>query len=270
MARRKKTAVTVSLFPFMSILACVIGTLTLLIAAMALGQMDNDVFHSAERFEKAKKRIEQENRRLEELQEQLKQAEAGLDEEAKKAAEAKMQLEELERQRDALLDEAENPEDPDKIDVPIVDEEKHKKRMEALREELAKLNEEIAKLKPKVEELGDAEESKVIIRPSGSGVDLDPTFVECTSSGLVFLEEDPPRRVRRADMRTDETFLALLDRIAKQPKGIVIFLVREDALDTYFAAYGVAREHYARAGKLPVIGQGQIDLSVFKQLKKER
>ena len=56
---------------------------------------------------------------------------------------------------------------------------------------------------------------------------------------------------------------------AKQPKGIVIFLVREDALDTYFAAYNIARGRYARAGKLPVIGQGQIDLSVFNELKKK-
>ena len=52
MARRAKTKVTVSLFPFMSILACVIGTLTLMLTAMALGQMDNDVVLSAERYEK--------------------------------------------------------------------------------------------------------------------------------------------------------------------------------------------------------------------------
>ncbi len=30
-------------------------------------------------------------------------------------------------------------------------------------------------------------------------------------------------------MAADEAFVALLDRIARQPKGIVIFLVREDA-----------------------------------------
>ena len=35
MARRRKKSITVSLFPFMSILACVIGTLTLMLTAMA-------------------------------------------------------------------------------------------------------------------------------------------------------------------------------------------------------------------------------------------
>ncbi len=264
MARRAKNKVSVSLFPFMSILACVIGTLTLMLTAMALGQMDNEVVYSAERYKKVEDQIKEEQQLLRKLQEQLKEAGAGMDEELMKA---NLRREELERQIAALQDARETP--AEMPDIPPVDEEKHKKRMEAIQKELAQIHEEIAKLQPKVAELGDAEESKVIIQPSGSGTDLEPTFVECTAAGLVFLEEEPPRRLRKADMAADEAFLALLDRIAKQPKGIVIFLVRDDALDTYFAAHDIARSHYARAGKLPVIGQGQIDLSVFNQLKKK-
>ncbi|NLS93297.1 MAG: hypothetical protein GXX96_14165 [Planctomycetaceae bacterium] len=264
MARRAKNKVSVSLFPFMSILACVIGTLTLMLTAMALGQMDNEVVYSAERYKKVEDQIKKEQQLLRKLEEQLKEVGAGMDEELMKA---NLRREELERQIAALQDAREAP--AEMPDIPPVDEEKHKKRMEAIQEELAEINEEIAKLQPKVAELGDAEESKVIIQPSGSGIDLDPTFIECTASGLIFLEEEPPRRLRKADMAGDEAFLALLDGIAKQPKGIVIFLVRDDALDTYFAAHDIARAHYARAGKLPVIGQGQIDLSVFNQLKKK-
>ena len=264
MARRRKKSITVSLFPFMSILACVIGTLTLMLTAMALGQMDNEVVYSAERYKKVEDQINQEQQLIRKLEEQLKEASAGVDEELMKA---NLRREELERQIAALQDAREAP--PEMPDIPPVDEEKHKKRMEAIQMELAQLNEEIAKLQPKVAELGDAEESKVIIQPSGSGTDLEPTFVECTAAGLVFLEEKPPRRLRKADMAADEAFVALLDRIARQSKGIVIFIVREDALDTYFAAHDIARTHYARAGKLPVIGQGRIDLSVFNQLKKK-
>ncbi|MGI6417523.1 MAG: hypothetical protein ACOX1P_17845 [Thermoguttaceae bacterium] len=264
MARRRKKSITVSLFPFMSILACVIGTLTLMLTAMALGQMDNEVVYSAERYKKVEDQINQEQQLIRKLEEQLKEASAGVDEELMKA---NLRREELERQIAALQDAREAP--AEMPDIPPVDEEKHKKRMEAIQMELAQLNEEIAKLQPKVAELGDAEESKVIIQPSGSGTDLEPTFVECTAAGLVFLEEKPPRRLRKADMAADEAFVALLDRIARQSKGIVIFLVREDALDTYFAAHDIARTHYARAGKLPVIGQGRIDLSVFNQLKKK-
>ena len=270
MARRSKTKVTVSLFPFMSILACVIGTLTLLITGMALGQLDNEVVLSAEKYDKVRRQIALEKQRILELEKKLEEAESGADDELKKIADAKIRLEELERRRDALYEESEKPLDETEIEIPIVDEEKHKTRMATLRAELEEINAMIAQLKAKVAELGDAEESKVIIQPSGSGVDLDPTFVECTVSGLVFLEEVPPRRVRRADMGSDEGFRTLLQTIAKKPKGIVIFLVREDALGTYFAAYDIARQRYARAGKLPVIGQGQIDLSVFKELQKKK
>jgi len=264
MARRRKKSITVSLFPFMSILACVIGTLTLMLTAMALGQMDNEVVYSAERYKKVEDQIQQEQLLLRKLEEQLKEAAAGVDEALMKA---NLRREELERQIAALQDAREAP--AEIPDIPPVDEERHTKRMEAMQKELAQVNEEIARLQPKVAELGDAEESKVIIQPSGSGIDLEPTFVECTAAGLVFLEDNPPRRLRTADMAADESFAALLDRIARQSKGIVIFLVREDALETYFAAHDMARSHYVRAGKLPVIGQGQIDLSVFNQLKKK-
>ena len=37
--RRKRQAISISLFPFLSILACVIGTLTLLIAGMVVGEV---------------------------------------------------------------------------------------------------------------------------------------------------------------------------------------------------------------------------------------
>lgn len=264
MARRRKKSITVSLFPFMSILACVIGTLTLMLTAMALGQMDNEVVYSAERYKKVEDQIQQEQLLLRKLEEQLKEAAAGVDEALMKA---NLHREELERQIAALQDAREAP--AEIPDIPPVDEERHTKRMEAMQKELAQVNEEIARLQPKVAELGDAEESKVIIQPSGSGIDLEPTFVECTAAGLVFLEDNPPRRLRTADMAADESFAALLDRIARQSKGIVIFLVREDALETYFAAHDMARSHYVRAGKLPVIGQGRIDLSVFSQLQKK-
>lgn len=39
--RRKRQAITISLFPFLSILACVIGTLTLLIAGMIVGEVSS-------------------------------------------------------------------------------------------------------------------------------------------------------------------------------------------------------------------------------------
>ena len=66
----------VSLFPFLSVLACVIGTLTLMIAALALGQMDNPTVASAERYEA----VRAETARLAAEIAALKEQSAGLDE----------------------------------------------------------------------------------------------------------------------------------------------------------------------------------------------
>ena len=42
--KRKKNDLQVSLFPFLSILACVLGILTLMITAVVLSQANNETF----------------------------------------------------------------------------------------------------------------------------------------------------------------------------------------------------------------------------------
>jgi hypothetical protein len=268
MARRKQgKKVTVSLFPFLSILACVIGTLTLLITAMALGQMDNDTVASAEMYQRIQDAIEQEEQRKEKIEELLAKAEDQADDSLKELADARVKLEELRLEKEALLA-ARDPKDDEKkpIIIPPVDEEKHKKQMAELEAQIAEQEALIEQLAAELENRGGpVREAEVIIQPSGSGVDLEPTFVECTGAGIVLLEADPPKHIRRADMAGDEDFGALLDDVAGRPKATVIFLVRSDGLSTYFSASGVARARYARNGKLPVIGQGKIDLSMFEK-----
>ena len=58
--RRKSDAESVSLFPFLSILACVIGVLTLMITALALGQMDTEEVADLNVLETAPEQIEEE------------------------------------------------------------------------------------------------------------------------------------------------------------------------------------------------------------------
>jgi len=258
MARRKrKSGQSVSLFPFLSILACVIGTLTLMITALALGQMDTDEVASGLKLDYLLRQIAQ-------LEDRIKQLEAGADDTQKDLAKAKAELERLLLIKKSLLEK--DDEEKPKIDAPKIDDEAHKKRLAEIDEEIKAQEELKRELLAKLKELGKPpEEADVRIRPGGSGVDLKPTFVECTADDVVMLENAPPKRVRRADLTTDADFLALLDRIAADPKSTVIFLVRNDALPTYDAAHNVARSHYARNGKLPVIGHGRIDLSLFKK-----
>jgi translation initiation factor 1 (eIF-1/SUI1) len=266
MARRKRgKKLTISLFPFLSILACVIGTLTLLITAMALGQMDNDTVATAEDFQRVQDAIEQERQLIESLKEQIEKADNTL----KELADIRVKLEELRLKKEALLaqnDEKDEEEEKSPIEIPIVDEEKHKKRMAAIQAEIAKQEALIEELAAELKKRGGpVREAEVIIQPTGSGVDLEPTFVECTAAGIVILEADPPKHVRREDLAADADFCALLDDVTNRPKATVIFLIRDDGVPTYFAASRVARSRYAPNGKVPVIGRGKIDVGLFKK-----
>ena len=55
--RRDREDTDVSLFPFLSILACIIGVLTLLISTLALSQMDSDVVVQAEEYESVESEV---------------------------------------------------------------------------------------------------------------------------------------------------------------------------------------------------------------------
>ena len=263
--RRRKQGVSISLFPFLSILACVIGTLTLMITALALGQMDTDEVASQLKLDFLERQIAKTRAEIERLQKKLEEVESGADELLKQIADAKVELDRLERLRKSLFDQQDKEVKPE-IDVPLVDEEKHIKRIAQMQQEIKTQEGRKSDLLAQLKELSKPpEEAEVIIQPGGSGVDIVPTFVECAASGVVVYEGDQPWRVRRADLATDEKFLAVLDRVADQPRASVIFLVRDDALGTYYAASNLARAHYARNGKLPVIGHGKIDLSMFQK-----
>ena len=86
------------------------------------------------------------------------------------------------------------------------------------------------------------------------------------SAILVYIDEQNPVRVIRAELDKNGEWLKLLDQVSKRPKASIIFLMREDAMSMYYAARTVALSKGARNGKLPVIGQGKIDLSLFKGL----
>lgn len=260
MGRKKKDSEeTVSLFPFLSILACVIGVLTLMITAMALSQMDqqDDAWKRVEEFEKDQEQITEKQQELEQIQSQVEDL-------SKLNRDLILALEELKKLK----------QEKNKIPTDISPEEKVKllaeanrleKRITEIKDEPMTLQKEIDKLKIELNKRENPVAAEVRIQPGGSGVDLNPTFIECTKNGIVVL--DGPAKdlhVRRDDLRKSLPFVELLDQIGAQSKGTVIFLIREDAVYTYNIASSVARSRYCPNGKLPVEGNGKIDLSRFK------
>jgi hypothetical protein len=106
-------------------------------------------------------------------------------------------------------------------------------------------------------------ESEVSILPGGTGLGFEPVFVECAAGSIVIHAGDEPQRIRQADMAAEQAFIDLLDGVAESDKQTVIFLVRNDGLPSYHTARSLADAHEARHGKLPVIGQGRLNLSYF-------
>lgn len=75
MARRRRRGAALSLFPFLSVLACVTGTLTLLITALAIGQLASPTV-DVEDFRAAQAEVQQGTAEREALQARLARAEA--------------------------------------------------------------------------------------------------------------------------------------------------------------------------------------------------
>ncbi|MBN70924.1 MAG: hypothetical protein CME32_16785 [Gimesia sp.] len=260
MARRKKSdEETVSLFPFLSILACVIGVLTLMITAMALSQMDqqDDSWKRVEEYEENIKEIKEKEQELEEVETEV----ADLSKLNRQLMLALEELKKLKQEKQKLPSDI-KPEEKVKL---LAEANRLEKRIEEIKDDPKKLQEEIDKLKKELDKRENPVAAEVRIQPGGSGVDLNPTFIECTKNGIVVL--DGPSKdlhVRRDDLRKSLPFVEMLDKIGAQPKGTVIFLIRQDAVYTYNIASSVARSRYCPNGKLPVEGNGKIDLSKFK------
>jgi DNA repair exonuclease SbcCD ATPase subunit len=132
--------------------------------------------------------------------------------------------------------------------------------------DLSEQKEQLAQLEKELDERKKPpEEAEVSILPSGSGLGFEPVFIECSGGAVVLHQDDKLPRIRAADLAQDETFLKLLTQVAAAPKQTIVFLVRDNGLGTYRTARELADQHEARNGKLPVIGQGRLDLGYFNK-----
>lgn len=258
MARKKDSEEDeVSLFPFLSILSCVIGVLTLLITAMAISQMDTPEIVEAENYDDLLATETQ-------LAEQAKALEANTKDSNKSVVEMLQAQDKLAVLLDQLKEkEKQVSESKKKIDPNFVQADIDSKIKE-LESEKIKLDDQLVELKKELGKREDRKEGIVQVRPGGSGVDFTPTFVECRKEGIVvYLDDDKPHNVLASQITSDVRFLSALDQISEAPDRVMTFLLREDGVGTYYRAREVARSRYAKNGKLPVLGKGKLDLSLF-------
>jgi seryl-tRNA synthetase len=278
MARAKQSVDdSVSLFPFLSILACVIGILVLMITAITLGQIGKDSAADADDPEavqaqaEAEARVEEYKRlraqatadlqRLKELEELVQNAEQV----QKNLAEVQAELKALEEKQAASTSKlkAEEAEAAQKL----AEAERLQKQIADIEKQLPSLLKELEKLKAELaKRTGPPEEAQVKVLPSGSGQNMKAAFVECAQASLVFHDGDKEIRVPIAQAGGSKEFAALLNKVKAEKGATVVFLVRPDGVATYNTARGIARSRGVLNGKLAIAGQGKIDLSMLKDL----
>ncbi|MEM7455386.1 MAG: hypothetical protein AAF456_13630 [Planctomycetota bacterium] len=253
----------VSLFPFLSILACVIGVLTLMISTLALSQMDNETVAQVEEAEQLAEDLELQQAELNALQQTLDQQRLNASDDI---LARQQELEKLRQQlatigADLLLareKQEELNEDPEATDlVP-------RQPIEELESELASLQEQIAVLAKEIEERNlPPDEAEFRVLPGGSGNGITPYFIECTNNELVVHRREGEFRVRAGRIGGDPELLKLFDEVAGNPDAKIIFLIRDDGVNVFNQARHHASQLGVPNGKLPVLGHGRLDLKMF-------
>ena len=137
----------------------------------------------------------------------------------------------------------------------------------ALKAKLAELLAEIEKIKPP-----EKKDATVQVNPQGSGIAIGQSvfFIDAGEGKLTCFWNEKERSVVSAVPDTivqDEGFNAFLDAVRKVPQSKIIFLIRDDGMNSYRLGAGWAQEHYGygveKIAKLPVPGHGEMDLKLF-------
>ncbi|MFV0443021.1 MAG: hypothetical protein ACK5Q5_05585 [Planctomycetaceae bacterium] len=267
-ARRSSSGAEMSLFPFMSILVCLIGSLTLMIALLMATQVNSEqsdkTVERYQKFTELQADIAFQKGELDSIQSLMKDA-SHLSDEARKAL---AEIAALEKEQQKHLERVDANSGYAKM---LAESNSLRKRISELQQDPKELQKQIDDLEKEVKRRNAGPEEAVVqIRPGGSGVGIDPTFVECTATGLVVHGTGEPQQIRSGDITKDGgDFFKLLDSVAGKKNGQIIFLLRPDGVNSYNSARNFARTSYtdngyARNGKLPVPSQGNLDLSVFR------
>ena len=271
MARRSSNAGGgVSLFPFLSILACLIGILTLMISltvfvkSMETSGRDKDELARARQHQALLSR-----------QKKIRQEIESIKQQAKKQNSAAVELRELDeraivlkRQLDDQAATLKKPEHTDKalqklIETILDNIAALKKERPGLEKKLAELKAELARRKIKP----DTKPPPIQVQPGGTGtanVSL-VFFVECDQGGLILHGRGQPKTsVSLAAIGTDQAYNRFLEEAKRKSGSMVLFLLRSGGNTSYIRGAGWAESQFQlRTGKLPLPGSGEVDLSQF-------
>ncbi|MFM7182070.1 MAG: hypothetical protein ACKO2G_11480 [Verrucomicrobiales bacterium] len=269
MSRRQSSAAGtgVSLFPFLSILACLIGILTMVIKIISDTQKPPDNERDPAELARAKEHqqlradIKKQKAEIEKTKAMLKERNAAL-----------VEVSELENKRiilrQQLADKDANPKETDSVLQKML--ELILTQIASLRKERPTLEKELAALKAELEKRKikpDTKPQPVRINPAGSGISANTklAFVECNAAGIVLLDSSGKKLpIASAAIATDSRLAGVFNETKSARDHLVLFLIRKDGQISFRDAGGLAETKFnLRIGKLPVPTDGEIDLSLF-------
>ena len=211
--KKIKADLEISLFPFLSILACVIGILTLMITAIVIAQIDPEAV--SEKIETA----------LEDDQEFQKK----IDQRKKELDELRSEIEEIKKDPFKKID----PKKKDQLQKQIVAETALVQKAKAEQEKSVEIQGEVLKMKAdlakRMKDLEEAEEewdlmkdpdkfATMVVKQSGTGTggELEPTFIECNEKGIrVYEQSNDYFEVPTAQIAGHAKLKTLIQKVAK-------------------------------------------------------
>ena len=275
--RRQSEGGEVSLFPFLSILACLIGALVLMIVVLVMAQVGKAEGRSAEEIKRAQDYIQMKKdiAEREKLDVVLKEKIAVLEEVKKQMEERQQRFVKLRK----LLDTSKEIQETNmklsqqmqkELDDLLLE-------LEGLKKQQAESKAEIAKLMAEIKARQVPEDKKippVVVQPSGGGMaeDTKVFFVEASGGALKILSawgtEDYRLPANAETVLGDVAYNHFLTEVAKIPKALVLFLIRDDGQGAFNNGAGRADNDYkVRIGKLPIPGRGVLDLKTFDKYR---
>jgi hypothetical protein len=261
MARAKTSAIpTVSLFPFLSILACLSGALVVMICVLAIVQVTNSGAAAAKSNPLAAE--------MQQLQKQLAEFRSLTDNmttiaQAEKRMVLLQELVQGAETTDALRARLEA--EVKNLQIVIANLQNEKPRVE---KEIVKLKEDLAERRINPADL------KPALRVQGGGtgfaVGRRLFVVEATKDSVVVHRNKEDRfNVTASTIGADKEYNDFLAGVAQTKNHLVLFLVRTDGWNSYVRGAGWAENQFKLAtSKMPIPGQGKVDLSEFEKFMK--
>lgn len=272
MARARPSAPSVSLFPFMSILACLVGTIVVMICVLSLIQAQNmggrppQEVRDATDYVKATEEVAQIEEELERLEAQRTQGTAEASQVIQEDRELDERIVRLRMKAEAAkAGEQTNRDLQRELELATLQLSQMVKEKPAYAREIEEIKQELASRQKSPDELA----APIVVKPGGTGraAGRNLFFVEAAAGALtLFVSKSEKSRITAVSVGKDVEYDAFLERVAKTQGSTLVFLVRDDGWDAYTRGAGWAEGKFGiRTGKLPMPGKGPIDLSNFEE-----